>query len=507
MADQKKGIWITERDFRAVSAPKLDQVKEIATRQRAGEAIGFGMYLPNPDQILRNLGLEISAYRALLPDSHVGACIVSRKSGVKCLNWSIDRDKSPSEPAKFIESVFKDLDIERITGEILNAPLFGYSVLEIMWEQKNGKIYPVDIVGKPPEWFLFDTENSLRFKSVTNILGEPLPPMKFLLASHEADYQNPYGFALLSRCFWPVTFKKGGWKFWVKFVEKYGGAFAIGKHPRGAQEEEIEALADTLNAMIQSAVAVIPDDASVQITESAGKTASGDLYERLIKAGEDDISKALVGQTLTTQVGTTGSYAASNTHMQVRADIVDADKKLVCSVYNTLVRWIYELNFGGNERPVFSLWADEDVDLPQAERDAKLAQTQQIRFRKPYWTRTYGFKEDEIDEVEPNTGQPSAFSESVNIKLPEIVSDSGAAAQEAVDELIKAIPAEMLQGQAAKMLEPVIDMIKNGESIEQTIEALADLYPKMNTDDLVDTLHRLIFVTELWGKISGQRPV
>lgn len=524
---EKKGIWINGQDFRAISQKtspgQSAQPREIATRQRAGESYGFGMYLPNPDKILRNLGLEISAYRELLVDPHIGACIVSRKSGVKSLNWSIDRDKAPNEATKLIDSAFKNLDIERITGEILDAPFFGYRALEVIWENRNGTIVPVDVIGKPPEWFTFDTDNKLRFRSITSILGEELPPMKFLLASHEADYQNPYGFALLSRCFWPFTFKKGGWKFFVKFVEKFGSAFAVGKHPRGAPSEEIDALADMLDAMIQSAIAVIPDDSSVDLKEAAGKSGTTDLHERLITLSNSEISKAILGQTLTTEVGDTGSYAASNTHFQVRGDIVDSDKKMVCSVYNTLVNWTHQINFGQGERPVFSLWSEKDVDLPLSQRDKNLTDTRQVVFKKSYFMRAYGLKEDEFEVVKPaeNPGPVppvqfsenpliAAFSEVFNkLQIGKRKSAAPAIAegssQEPLDILMQNLPPEILQKQAEQVLKPVLDLLNNGADFKTAMQKMVELYPTMNTDALVETLHRLMFLTELWGRMHSTK--
>ncbi|BAN95463.1 hypothetical protein E05_06970 [Plautia stali symbiont] len=80
-----------------------------------------------------------------------------------------------------------------------------------------------DVVGKPPEWFTFDTENRLRFQArQSGLAGELLPPRKFVVATQDATFDNPYGFADLSLCFWPVTFKKAGWSFWMRFSEKYG---------------------------------------------------------------------------------------------------------------------------------------------------------------------------------------------------------------------------------------------------------------------------------------------
>ena len=71
----------------------------------------------------------------------------------------------------------------------------------------------------------------------------------------------------------------------------------------------------------------------------------GKLVEKLIDKMNSEISKAILGQTPTTEIGSTGSYAAANTHMAVRQDIIDSDKKLVESVINQLIRWIYEINF------------------------------------------------------------------------------------------------------------------------------------------------------------------
>lgn len=65
------------------------------------------------------------------------------------------------------------------------------------------------------------------------------------------------------------------------FTEKYGMPHLIGKHPRGATKEETDNLADLLEQMVQDAIAVIPDDSSVEIQE-ANKSSSAAIYEQLI---------------------------------------------------------------------------------------------------------------------------------------------------------------------------------------------------------------------------------
>jgi phage gp29-like protein len=289
------------------------------------------------------------------------------------MQWSVDRGKAKSRQAKITSDALQALDMNRIIGEILNAPLCGYQPLEVLWGKVGGWILPIDVVGKPRNWFAFDASNNPRFLTkVDMILGEELPPKQFLFARYEPTYDNPYGFPLLSRCFWPVTFKKGGYKFWVTFLEKFGMPFLWGKLPRGLGKKEYDDLYDILERMVTDAVAVTPDDGSISMIESKGSSGSSDIYEKFLTFADSEVSKAIVGQTLTTQVGEKGSYATSQTHMEVRNDIVLGDKRLCESTMNQLIIWIDELNFQSGNPPTFSLYKEEDVDLTLAERDDKL---------------------------------------------------------------------------------------------------------------------------------------
>ena len=337
--------------------------------------------------------------------------VQSRKSGVMSLEWEIDRGKAKSRLAKFIQDLFNDWDIYQIMSDILEAPLYGFQPIEVVWEKMGSYLLPAKVEAKPPEWFQFDAENQLRYAPPYQLEDPPpgmkkdnigyfIPPYKFLLPRYNATYYNPYGERILARVFWPVTFKKGGLKFWVIFSEKYGMPYIIGKHPRGIGDDEIQNLADSLDAMIQDAVAAIPDDSSIELVEAAGKSASADVYRNLIELCNAEISKAILGQTLTTEVGGRGSYAASKTHFDVRQDIIDADKRLVENTLNELIHWIVEINFGNQQPPQFILYEEEEVDKTLAERDQILANTG-VRFTKDYFLKAYGFEDGDIELPSP----------------------------------------------------------------------------------------------------------
>ncbi len=507
-----KKLWINEKDYISLSERSPSLTDEIASRKRSIDFYSLGMYLPNPDPVLKKQGKDITVYKELLSDGHLGGCVSSRKSGVTSLEWGIDRGKAKTRQAKLVEDLFKNLHIDRIIKEILEAVLFGYQPMEVMWERVGGYILPKDIVGKPPEWFVFDDENRLRFRTKENYInGEELPEKKFLLPRNDPTYQNPYAFPELSRCFWPITFKRGGLKFWVIFTEKYGMPFLIGKKPRGTDATETNELADKLEQMVQDAVAVIPDDSSVEIIESSGKGASADIYAKLLEFCKVEVAIALLGQNLTTEVKG-GSYAAAESHMAVRQDIVDGDKKLVEGVFNELIGWIYEYNFGSGERPVFSMWEEEDVDNAQAERDKTLVDMGQIKFTKQYYMKTYGFEDEDIEVIMDNAKPPGTsklpqgeFSESTIGNRQSAIGNGLFPDQDAIDAAIEGISTEELQKQMYGILKPVIDLIEQGSNYQEILDTLAGTYPNMDDSALQEMLSRAIFVSELWGRLSAEQ--
>lgn len=507
MYTQRKGIWIDdktavdfgERDTRSLS-------DEIATRAHSIDYYSLAMYLPNPDKVLKALGKDQEVYSELIVDAHVGACVESRAAGVTSLLWEIDRGKSKSRQAKFIEAIFKTLPVRRIITEMLNAPLYGYQPLEVIWGSDGSQWVPTDVIAKPSRWFQYDEQNALRFRTKANwSLGEEIPAKKFLVPRHRPTYDNPYGFAILSRCFWWVTFKKGGMKYWVKLAEKVGIPHLVGKHPRGAKREEVTALLDMLQNMVQDAVAAIPDDCSIDTLEATTKAESSDLFKALKDTANAEISKAILGQTLTTEIGDKGSYAASQTHADVRADIVDSDKTMVEEQLNTLIDWICEFNFGpGTERPRFILYAEEDVDKTLAERDEILSRTG-VKFTKTHYVQGYGLAEDEFDIAAPAAPTPAGAPVPTPATFAEFASQGArtAADQDLLDSAASAIPDAELQNQAEGLLKPIIALFNNGSSFEEVQSAMVAAHPDMDITSLAEMMARARFVSEVWGRLNA----
>lgn len=490
-----RGIWVSPTEFVSFAEPVKTLTAQIASRSRAIDFCGLGMYLPNPDQILKSQGKDISIYRELRTDPLVGGCIRRRKAAVKSLERGLERGQAPVRVFNFIRDMLDDLDISRIIGEMTDAVLYGYQPCEIMWGRSVKSWAITDIVGKPPEWFQYDSDNQLRFRSRdAGMEGERVASNKFVVPRQDATYDNPYGFPDLSMCFWPVTFKKGGMKFWVRFAEKYGSPWVIGKHPRGAAQGEIDLLLDSLESMVDDAVAAIPDDSSVDIKEAAGKSDSSDIYQNLITLSRSEISIALLGQNQTTEADT--NHASASVGLEVTADIRDADADIVAAAVNHAIRIVSSLNFGNVDIPVWKLWEQETVDKIQAERDEKLSRAG-VRFTPQYWKREYQLQDGDIDETPPPARpQPEkalSFAEAVDadIKAQEQLDD-------ALDILMKG---GTLNSVLTSLLEPLFARVKKGAKPADLLGELAELYPQMKADDLQERLARILFVANIRGRL------
>lgn len=470
---------------------------EIATRQNFDKIASYWNMLPDPDPILRKIGKDITTYRELMTDPHLFSTIQQRKSGVLSLNWELQQLDSTQGEYDFINSFLNSVNLENLMDQILNTSLFGFTVFEIIWKKDGSYLIPDRIDEKPQEWFFFDQYNNLNYKKKFNPNlgtndGEIVNPLKFILVQHKPTYSNPYGERVLSRCFWPVTFKRGGLKFWITFTEKYGNPFLVGKLPRGSAQTDIDNLLTSLENMIQDAVAVIPDDSSIDIKE-AQRSSSVEVFKELMNFMNSEISKAILTQTLTTEVQDTGTYAASKTMSDMLANIQQADQRLVERAVNKIVDLIYQVNFNSTNKPKFILYADEDVDKLLAERDQILVNTG-IKFTKDYYIRNYNLLPEDFDITEKPVNPE--FAEKNNLGTKIALPDE----KKLTDEIINQLPDKLLQLQIESTLKPVLSLIENGETYETIMEQLAKTYPAMSTNQLEDLLAKLLFVSEITGR-------
>jgi phage gp29-like protein len=503
------GIYLPDGTVhRFAEAPSQGLDQHIATRDRSPDFTALGLYLPNPDPILKKLGKDVSTYRDLRSLAPVGGAIRRRKAAVRAMEWRVvdeptaggaslgGRQKASARAMQLAQAALGGLDIDALLGDLLDAPLFGWVPVEVMWASQKGALLPVQLSAKPPEWFVFDSDGGMRFRSREQPLyGEALQPRKFLVPRQDASYANPYGFADLSMCFWPATFMRGGLRFWVTFAEKYGSPWIVGKQPRSAGAKQTNDLLDQLEAMVQDAVAVVPDDSSVEIKESGGKSDAAGAYKELLMYCRSEVSIALLGSNQSTEASST--LASATVGLEVAKDLRDGDARLVEAAINQLLRWVTDLNLGESApSPRFEIFEQKEVSEQQAKRDESMSRSG-VKFSSEYWQRAYNLRPGDIaDVVQPGAVAPAS-------PVAGGLSYAEGTPGDAMDALVDAELTDSWQQAMAPLVDPAQALIdeakRNGWTAQQLIDRLPDVLAQMDPGKLADSLTRATTTARLAG--------
>ncbi len=486
-------------------ASQSELKNEIASRSTDPYFYNTLTFLPNPDAVLRKMHRSQEVYDAIMLDAHVMGDLRSVRSGLLDLKWRVKEGGQTSvdmAAKELCRQVMAGRPTENMTWSdviwnIAQAVFLGYRVHEVVWKHDGKYLIPAQVIDKPNHRFVFDYQNKLRLITRTNLVrGEEINNYKFLLSRHMPSFENPYGRALFSACFWPYTFKHNGFKYFVKFCEKYGMPWAIGKYPEGTSVDTQNALADSLANMVEDGVAAIPDSGAVELLSS---TTAGQLaQERLIDVCNREMSKAITSQTLATEIQGSGSRAAADTHRQREKDVNASDRNIIIDTFNQLFAWITELNFKGAQSPVFEFFEEAEarqewvnvfkdvrdfIDVPVSFAHNRL----QIPVPKK--------GEAVLPAAAQKTGQPSPVNFN---KTPCPHCGSQHDFSQENDNTLALInqASTQVDGLIDGLAEPIVQALKESNSLLEFKQKLNDVYPHM-ADDKIGEITTLAMMSGL----------
>ena len=466
--------------------------------------------MENPDPVLRteSNGKGIKLYDEISRDPHAFAVLQTRALSVVGKDWEVlpaDEPTKIGRPAAvtraqkiadFVTAAFQELNFDQFRQDLLQGILYGFYCAEVIWTVRDGAIVPDVIRGKHPRRFSFTMDRDLRLLTPADMIeGEITPERKFIVFTYGSS-DNPYGQGLGQKLWWPVWFKKNGIKFWLIFLEKYGMPTAVGKYPPGTPPDQQDALMDALDAIQNETGIKIPDTMELGLMEASrqGTATYGEICDYM----DRQISKTVLGQTLTTEVGSTGSYAAGKVHNDVRQDIIKADAFILSEcLNNTLVKWIVDLNFPDVvDYPKFWIRTDEEKDLKAlADRDKILIDVG-LPMTKQYFYETYAIPAPEEGEevvlpVTESANDDSPLQEESGDRRGER-SFAHFAEADPLDpvDTMAAAAAEKVNASLDLLLRPAMDMVQGASSFAEIGERLYALYPTLDSNRFQELLGR-----------------
>jgi phage gp29-like protein len=362
---------------------------------------------------------------------------------------------------------------------LLFAIHYGFAPAELMWGQDSREVFVDEILPKDLRRFFFvgaDRGYKLRMHDVEHgsANGLVLPHRKFLLHRYASvPTEAPEGLGLGNRLFFPAWFKRQDVKFWLIFADKFATPTAIAKHQAGATKEQRQELLEMLGALATDAGIVVSKDVEVAFLEAA-RSSTIAVYADLVKFCDAEMSKAVLGETGTTdQQGSGGSRARDEVGNSIRIEIAKADSDLLSGTLNrTLARWITWFNFG-DSAAVPRIWRrfpelEDKRDLGAlAERDKIIVDMAGRPLTEKYLVETYEVEFEPKPEplAVPPTPPPIELSESDPID---------------------------------PMIAPVADGLADGDE-------LADILPKMNGANFAEDLAQQMALAYLEGRYEVMR--
>ena len=374
-------------------------------------------------------------------DTHLFSQMQTRKLAVTGLEWEVQpfsKEPLDNQAAEFVSDQLNALEgFDEALFDMLDAIGKGISVLELEWGlDQQGRDIIEGMEWVHPKKLLWDsTDEVMKLCTRDYPAGIELPENKFVVHRYKAKSGHEARSGVLRIVSWMYLFKNFDLKDWVAFSEVYGMPLRLGKYDASASEDDKKQLLDAIYSMGTDAAGIIPSTAMIEIIES-NKTTSADVFEQFARYADEQISKAVLGQTLSSDSGG-GSYAQGKVHNEVRHDLTAADaKSLSATVRRDIIKPLVEFNFGPDVNiPLFIINSAESDDLKETvEIYRTLACDMGLKIPEDHVYKKFAIPKPEEDEnvlKVPRAAQPTGALEEKPLK-----ETNGTQEQKILDEIV-----------------------------------------------------------------------
>lgn len=451
---------------------------------------------PDNDEVLRKAGITRHRLRVLLDDDEIAQAVETRVDAL--LSTPYQLEPSDSEASKTLKVILDDWYCE-IAAASLNSLFFGYSVQEAVYELKPEGYIGLQWIGeKPMQWFEPKNDGRLILRkegTVQELVVDQV--FKFFLTRRKATYEQPYGKAMLATLYWLSFFKQNGFKFWAKFLERFGTPILVGKVGSKITTEAMSRA--LLDAHAQSILSIDAKDSVEVLSAQGANGTAGSAFEMFNKTLIQQIQKVVLGQTLTSGTDGKGSYGLGKVHENVRLDKLKSDIRLVTPTLQAVVNALCALN---NWEPhKIKLGEKEKVlNIEQATRDTHLKNAG-ANLSDQYFIREYGLQEGDLNPAPESADFNQTFS-----AIPKRAFSFKAQANKLSAEQQEV--EELTDGQADLQLlsnEQVKQLAAESDSPEGLVFNLMQLIPTASESQFKANLDQALYAADILGYATAAK--
>jgi phage gp29-like protein len=357
----------TVLDDRGQPIKKKELLNEVATPSLTGvrnvwhnQTVASGLTPDRLAQILSNAANgDATEYLILAEemeekDLHYQSVLGTRKRAISGLDVTVEsasENEKDLELAEAVRNLTRKPEFGPMIDDALDGLGKGYSVNEIIWDRSTSTWIPKQYIWRDPRFFIFDLENGRELRLLDeqdNYQGIPLAPYKFITHIPKLKSGLPIRGGLARLVAVAYMCKAYTLTDWLAFAEVFGMPLRVGRYGTNATQDDIRTLINAVANIGTDAAAVIPDSMRIDFESSATASGGDKLFQNLAEWLDRQISKAVLGQTMTSDDGS--SQAQAKVHDDVRTDILIADAKQLENTLNRdLIKPFIDLNFGPQE--------------------------------------------------------------------------------------------------------------------------------------------------------------
>ncbi|WP_102798736.1 DUF935 domain-containing protein [Bowmanella denitrificans] len=465
-------------------------------------------------------------------DGHIQAELFKRRMAVSSVPWMVEPPTNASaqerKDAEEIEQILKDMDEwHSLLFGMTDAVLKGISNTEMVWQPYHNWRIPSILGHRPLTWFQLHQEDQNQIVLRDNSgHGQLLQPFGWIQHRHQAKSGYPARIGLVRQLAWPFVFKNYSLRDLAEFLEIYGIPIRVGRYPSGATDQEKRALLRAVVEVGHNAGGIIPKGMELEFHDAA-KGGGGDPFMTMMTWCERVQSKAIVGQTLTAQVDSTGSQALGNVHNEVRQDIRDHDLSQIASTLNRDLIWpLFMLNgksYKGDTRRkprlVFDIQEPEDLTTYATALPALVGMGMQIPLsyaheklripqpdgNEPILSLASKPAPDQPEQEQSSTKPlPPQGKDALRLMLAALKANQANNADQQLDNLTT-----QLRQQAAQPMEAWLkgaqQKVDQADSLEQLLQSLLDLEGELSETELAEAMQLALASADLAGRYDVKR--
>ena len=253
-------------------------------------------------------------------DGHLSGIINKRLSAVARERFEFQRDGKPVDE---VNEQIKSPWFRAFVKDAVSSKLWGFSLCQFRRDEKGWITY--DLIDRKH----FDPVKRQVLLYETDVNGVPLEAFSNCLVICD----EPRGLGLLATCAPYALYKRGNLGDWAQFCQIFGMPIREYTYTAGDEEARKRLLADARKQGV-NAVYIHPEGSGMTLHEAQGKSGTNDLYERFTANCNDEMSIAILGNTLTTKSDTNGTQALGTVQAKEQLKITEDDVQFILDLLN-----------------------------------------------------------------------------------------------------------------------------------------------------------------------------